>query len=423
MATKYWLGAGVPIPEVQTITVAGTWATADTGTVTINGKTLTLTVGTDSATTDVAAALAAMIAGSSAIDDETRSALGTSVGEFAKLTAVVSGSTVVLTGPANGRPIGTVTVGETTTGDGELSVAVTTAGQGPYNWDTAANWSGGTVPTNADDAVFDHQAVSSCRYNLSQTSLTLASLTVTDGFRFAVGLPEVNSDSARYTHDENLPTYLALSAATVVTINGSRSRGIKLDTGSAASTIVVSATGQEIESGIAPVSVKANHASSSLSVSGGTVGLNDDGTAGQVTSVSSSGRSTVTIGTGVTVATITANEGVIVAKQAAATTINCYGGTVRHEGSGTVGAANVGPGTLVAAGGGTYTQVYQSSGIVDASQDPRAKTFTNYNMYGKSTFRDPSGVVTLSNGIKIHQRIGDMTLDLPARKTLTIGAI
>jgi hypothetical protein len=60
---------------------------------------------------------------------------------------------------------------------------------------------------------------------------------------------------------------------------------------------------------------------------------------------------------------------------------------------------------------------------VDASQDPRSKTFSNYNIYGKGTMKDPSGVVTLTNGIKVHQRIGDITLDLPPRRTFTIGAI
>ena len=276
---------------------------------------------------------------------------------------------------------------------------------------------------NADDVVFDHQAVSSCKYNLTKTSLTLASLTVTDGFPHTIGLPEVNTDNGRYPHDEHLPTYLALSAATAVNINGPRSRGIKIDTGSAASTINVSATGQELESGIAPFSVKANHATSVLNVTGGTVGLNDDASAGQVASVSASGRCSVTIGSGVTVATITANSGTVTAKQAAATTINCLGGTIRHEGGGTVTTANVGPGSLIVAGGGTYTTVNLSSGTVDASQDSRAKTFTNFNVYGKATFKDPAGIVTLTNGMDVYQNIQDLTLELPARRTFTIAGI
>lgn len=423
MTIRYWLGAAVPIPEVQTITIALTWAAADKATVTINGKTLTLTVGTDSATTDVAAALAAMIAGQAAIDDETRSALGTSVGEFLKVTAVASASTVVLTGPANGQPIGTVTVGKTVAGDGTIVLAVTTAGQGPYNFDTAANWTGAAVPVNADGIVFDHQAVSSCKFGLSQTDLELISVTISEGFRFGIGLPAVNTDNARYSHNEHLPTYLSLKTATAVSINAPRSTGIKLNTGSAASAIIVGATGQEMEPNASAAQLKCNHASSTLSVSGGSVGLGEDNVAGEVASVSVSGRSQVVIGNAITVATINVYDGIVTANQAAATTINCLGGSLRHNGSGTVATANVGPGTLIVGGGGTYTAVHMSSGQIDCSQDPRAKVFTNFNIYGKATFKDPAGIVTMTNGMKCHQKIGDIALDLPARRTVTLSAI
>ena len=64
MATKRHTGDAVPVENVQTSTLTGTWAAADTATITINGKDLKLTVGTPVTVTDVAAALVSMITGS-----------------------------------------------------------------------------------------------------------------------------------------------------------------------------------------------------------------------------------------------------------------------------------------------------------------------------------------------------------------------
>ena len=57
MATILWRGDSTPIPQVDTVTIALTWATADDLTLTINGKTLVLTIGTDTSTANVATAL------------------------------------------------------------------------------------------------------------------------------------------------------------------------------------------------------------------------------------------------------------------------------------------------------------------------------------------------------------------------------
>ena len=96
MAEPRWLGAAVDIAEVYTILFANTWASADTYTLTINSKDIGLTLGAgNTATTDVATAVKEMINGDAAtISTHTRSQTGNNVGEFARLTATASGSTL-----------------------------------------------------------------------------------------------------------------------------------------------------------------------------------------------------------------------------------------------------------------------------------------------------------------------------------------
>ena len=119
MASKFWLGGAIPIPEKKAYVFALTWATGDTASITINGKTLTLTAGATATVAQVTLDMIDLLNGAAANGTETRSALGTSVGEFSGLTAT-AGTTgqVILTGPSNGRPIGTVTLTSTTAGDG-----------------------------------------------------------------------------------------------------------------------------------------------------------------------------------------------------------------------------------------------------------------------------------------------------------------
>ena len=86
------------------------------------------------------------------------------------------------------------------------------------------------VPLTGDDVVFDAGNVP-VLYGLSQAAVTLASLTATQGYAGAIGLPEINGDGTRYS--EYRPTYLAISAAAVSIGDdeGAGSGRIKLDTG------------------------------------------------------------------------------------------------------------------------------------------------------------------------------------------------
>ena len=149
MATRRWLGLAAPTTQIETITVANTWATNDTGTVTVNGQDLILTIGAVATTTGIATALAAAINAANRTDSlvgtESRNRGGQEIPEFTDFTAEASGSTVVLTGNYPGKPF-TVSVSESTAGTGTLATTTTVAATGPNHFDNADNWSGATLP-------------------------------------------------------------------------------------------------------------------------------------------------------------------------------------------------------------------------------------------------------------------------------------
>jgi len=57
MATRRWLGRAEAVKQKSTVTVSGTWVTGETGTLTIGGADLVLTVGTTVTTADIATAI------------------------------------------------------------------------------------------------------------------------------------------------------------------------------------------------------------------------------------------------------------------------------------------------------------------------------------------------------------------------------
>lgn len=194
MAYHRWTGAGHDIPQITTVTVGGTWASTETAILEINNKRLILTLGTDVATTDVAAELKAAWNAASATDnlvgsnqDESRNFGGQEFPEFKEITASVSGSVVTLTGTA-GVPF-TVTEDVTGTASGTLTLAEAQAADGKHFFNNADNWEGG-VPVNNGTLLFDSGSIS-VKYALN-TGLTDLDLIREDNYTGDIGLPVTN---------------------------------------------------------------------------------------------------------------------------------------------------------------------------------------------------------------------------------------
>ncbi|REJ65823.1 MAG: hypothetical protein DWQ31_16555 [Planctomycetota bacterium] len=213
-ANVNWIGAAQDVPQITTITIADTWASGDTATITCNNKSVTITCG---ATMDTPAEVAAGLAEALALTHHDESKLtadmtvnvgGRELGEFWDFDATVSGAVITLTSRVAGVPF-TVTTSEVTAGDGTVgSPSTTQAATGKNHFNNAKNWSTGTVP-NAGDAIFFRSGDVSVLYNLANTTLDL-DLRIGSGYGGSIGLPPVNASVNGREYREYRTRYLAL---------------------------------------------------------------------------------------------------------------------------------------------------------------------------------------------------------------------
>ncbi len=408
MASNRWLGRAQAIAQVDTVTIALTWATNDTITLTINTKSLVVTIGEASPTT-ATVALAIQEAWEDAtftdlLNSKTPADGGQDIVEHAEITATVSGSVVTLTRDTPGEPF-VMSVTEVTGGDGTATEATATAADGPNFYDNVDNWSLGAIPVVAadetgDDVFFDDSAVSVLHgLNQSHASNHVPSITIGRNYTGEFGLPKQNAGGyVEYRGD-----YLQLSA-TIVTIgrgDGSGSSQLKLDTGVQQTSITVESTGSP-PFGLEATLWKGTHASNTLEVHDGTAGVAVFG--GEVATIATllNTVGTVRCSDGTTLTTVTNESGnlelhsnvttltnasgtILFGGSATLTTLNFDGGTIDYQSSGTITTANIG-GALRGA-------------TLDFSGDNSSRTITNCNLLLNGRINDPLQTVTYTNGI------------------------
>lgn len=426
MATVRWEGKAIAVAEVQTITVNDTWATNDTATLTINGKTLTLTVGTTATNATVAEALAKMINGESLPTGYSASETGDQVAEFLEVNAAESGSDCVITHGTKGVPF-TLTVGETTAGDGTLSIATTTAATGPNHANNTVNWDGGSLPTDDDDVVFDDGSVDVLYALDALSAVTPESITVEMGYTGRIGLPLVNANG----YPEYRDRYLQIcdstpsSGTTQVNVGGGTGSGSTRlffqFGGSSKVAINVIDTGSPESTDTPTLAFVGGGTASTLTITKGSVGAAV--IAGEVVDLANiavsyatnqSSDSTLVLGPGVDFnsTTITQNGGSIT-NEATDTLpdLDVFAGEFTHRG-GAVTAATVEGGTLYYESDSTLTTlIVGSDGTADFSRDLRAKTVTNCDVFEDATINDPASVVTFTNGIDVnHCTLQDVSI-------------
>ena len=99
------------------------------------------------------------------------------------------------------------------------------------------------------------------------------------------------------------------------------------------------------------------------------------------------------------------------------------GGTFDHRGAAITTANVSGGATLIYSSVTALGTLYLVAATLDATKDARGKTVSNCHVYAASVLKDPLGTVTLTNGLKLYSKPSEITLDLIARKTYTLGAI
>ena len=198
-----WIGQASDVKQQDTITIANTWAADDTIVLAINNASITVTVGTDVATTDVAQIIVRAINASSdeenLLNDEQRTRGGQELPEFTDVEARINpsnASQVLVESRVAGVPFETtsgtsaLSVTETTAGTGTATEALAVSATGREHFDNTANWSSGSLPTTGDRIFFESGP--SCRYGLENTVDNLT-VYVTSGYGSAdIGLPRLN---------------------------------------------------------------------------------------------------------------------------------------------------------------------------------------------------------------------------------------
>lgn len=387
MATTYWLGTADAVAQVATVQITA-YDAATTYTLTVGGQTVSVTGDTDVNTT------------ASNLSAAWNNATGA---YFTGITATVSTDTVTLTADTAGVPF-TVT-SSASGGTGTIgSVTVTTASAGPNDWSTAANWSGGSVPSNSDDVIIADTSTP-ILWGLAQSAVALSTLTIKKTFTGKIGLDytvfATSADGATTvsTEAEYRDTYLQIGASTVKIGeqfgqgNPNGSGRILLDLGSTAAEVTVYGTAANpSETGRGAVRLLANSASTNVfvrSAPGGVAIANEKGgetsTVAKVAVTDTSSSSRVVAGEGVTITTWSQRGGVNTLLAAATvTTVTVDGGTLTTEGDYTITTMNMNNGTVYAnhikTSGNHITTLNANGGQVDFSRSGEARTVATVNL-------------------------------------------
>lgn len=305
-----------------------------------------------------------------------------------RITATQSSGQVILTADTAGIPFSVATSGTGTwSGTGN-----TTSNVGNNDYGTARNWQLDLVPVATDDVIIDSgdSGTSSVDllYSLNQSSVAIADFRVLPGYsgnigRFTFGLPHylrIDPDLFRYEGSGALAMFNIGSANIDCYINSTGKPTTQRYSTYLKGSNIATCYVQRGVVGIAPLD------EDTATVATLNVGYVDN----------QAGDSKVTVGTGVTLTTLSQTAG-FVELRCAATTVNCgYGSSLLTRGSGAVTTMNV-YGTAVLDSTGTITtlNVY---GTVDFSRSRAARTVTTLNVF-------PGAKVILGSWITLTNKI------------------
>ena len=390
MAICVWTGNAQKIAQVTKVTPDSV-EVDDVMTLTINDKAISVT-----ATANTAAnVIGLMITAIQASD----------IPEFKEVTPTDGTTYLILTGPSSGKP---VTVDGSADGTGTFEDAELTAAVSPNHVSHVDNWDTG-VPTDGDTIIFD-SGTRDCLYDLDAlTAVSPAAVHIKKSYTGNIGLPPENT-----TYVEYRPKYLNIGIASdaqaiAVYIGEGEGKGssrIMLNTGDAETDIVMydsaSATGT-----VPTVLWQGTHAANTVVVTKGSLGIGfyageatviEDLTIGSADPYSAGPK--VVCGDDVDVDDIIMNSGSLVINGYSADAIETF---VQNGGTSTINGTD-GVDSLVVRGGTCYfnstgtlggAPTVSGDGVIDFSQDPRAKTVTNpIEVYGDSSqVNDPVKVV------------------------------
>jgi hypothetical protein len=405
------------VAQVSTITFGGTWETDDKAKITItgdDGTAETLSTASGSATISVICTTVA-----AAFNAHTHRL-------YTGITAAAGATTVTLTSDTAGVPF-TVSV-ETTESDDSpagaqtMSVATTTANVGQSDASLAANYYGNALAVNSDNLTIDGRNVAAVAYGKNRSAVTVTSFRIPLSNSYNVGLaPSSTNPTAEY---------FRISATTLKIGeppgDGSSPTGasfIAVDTGTNQTLTYVYNSNTTGVNGAAAVNLKGVHAANVLNVLGGSVAvanLNPGEVSTYLTINQDGGK--LTIGTGVTLTTLTQTAGTCELK-CAATTVTQDGGSLKTTGSGAITTLKVAGTADLQSTGTITTLVIASTGNVTCANQDAARTLTTIQMYPGAKLNIACSGLTITNAIQvINGRLTDVTITTNKHVTTVIAA-
>lgn len=401
MATVTWIGKQQVTREVRPYTLGGTVVGGTFG-FTINGKTISVAGVTDASTT-APLLYAALVACTEP--------------EFTECTFSYSGAVVTITGPTDGAPITVTTV---TGGGSSVTAGSVTTGTSP-NHLVAANFEGGSLPSNGDTVIFPANSAD-VKYNLdAMTAITTLDVVVQDGGP-KIGLQDWKAAGYR----EYRKVYLEASLASLTIDLGDRSgyRELRFDLEVVATTAVTIVGRVPTAAGLETVEIVRPGGSSSFTckINGGSVALNPGAGGSLNLSDLAATNCTASVGTGITVTAVAyIQAGGIV--ESSFSTLALNGGTVEVRGT-AAGTPTVDAGTLSWKSTGTITSLELGSGAtLDTSAGVGAITVTNPIVMNEgSAINDPAARLTTPVIQLRRTGVGGVSINLGEHFKLTKAA-
>lgn len=395
MSTLRWISTSQTTKQVNSI-VPSNVGIGNSFTITVHGKTQTF-VATAGTVANVTAGLVALL--NASLD-----------GEFQAIVWTDNVTSILATSSIQGRPF-TQTSGATG-GTATLVTATTTANSSSEDINTAANYSGGSLPVANDTLFFDDGTTDqSALYSLgSLSAVTLTALNILPGFAGGIGLPEINNNGTPFA--EYLATYFAISATTVNVGGlgtGTGAGRIKLNVGSVASTLNVYSTGGALEGDKPAMLWKGTNAANVANIHGGSVGIAFFG--GELATVATMrvNGGNVICGAGTTLTTVTLDNTGVLDTSSAMTTCTVIGGTLTHR-AGAVTTMTIAGGTVNLLSNGTISTLVVGPGVLDLSGDTSPVTISAATFYPGAVINDPFGRITLSAPASIPGGLNSVTI-------------
>ena len=324
------------------------------------------------------------------------------------ITAADATTSLTLTADVAGVPF---SVASTTTDGGgantqTLTRAAVTANSGPSSWNTAANWSGGSVPVNSDSVTLDQRMAAAVLYGLDQSAVALTKLTIQKGSK-AVGTVSAPLRISATTCEVNKPPTDGSNPSAASVVN--------LDFGLNATTCTVWGSASSGSTGLEPVMVKGTHTSNVLNVYDGSVGLatNKPADTATVPTINARGSNTrVTIGSGSNTVTALNVKDAKVILRTAASTVTTDGGTLVTEGSGAITTANIAGAADLQSTGTITTLNIEPGGDVTTVNTARTATISNCSIYGTGRLTTDLNT-TYTNGYLTYRGARNSQVDYP----------